>query len=108
MRAVKLEDDSDYHLVISDPKTGGTMIVELIHPDCVAEGGSNPRPLFLHARQAFAAACGTPATGFRGANGSARVTGVGFFDFIHGQTGVAPNGIELHPVLDFEGRCQSE
>jgi hypothetical protein len=28
------------------------------------------------------------------------VTGVGFFDFLHGQTGVAPNGIELHPVLD--------
>src|SRR6059036_1361944 len=29
------------------------------------------------------------------------VTGVGFFDFLHGQTGVAPNGIELHPVLGF-------
>jgi hypothetical protein len=28
------------------------------------------------------------------------VTGVGFFDFIHGQTGVAPNGIELHPILN--------
>ena len=31
----------------------------------------------------------------------AQVTGVAFFDFLHGQTGVAPNGIELHPVLDF-------
>jgi hypothetical protein len=31
--------------------------------------------------------------------GRARVTGVAFFDFLHGQTGVAPNGIELHPVL---------
>jgi hypothetical protein len=29
------------------------------------------------------------------------VTGVAFFDFLHGQTGVAPNGIELHPVLGF-------
>jgi hypothetical protein len=28
------------------------------------------------------------------------VTGVGFFDFMHEQRGVAPNGIELHPVLD--------
>jgi hypothetical protein len=27
------------------------------------------------------------------------VRGVGFFDKIHGQTGVARNGIELHPVL---------
>jgi hypothetical protein len=33
----------------------------------------------------------------------ASVTGVAFFDFQHGQTGVAPNGIELHPILGF--RC---
>jgi hypothetical protein len=31
----------------------------------------------------------------------ARVTGVAFFDFDHGQTGVAPNAIELHPILAF-------
>jgi Peptidase family S58 len=30
------------------------------------------------------------------------VTGVGFFDFAHGQTGLAPNCIELHPVLAFD------
>src|SRR5439155_9710638 len=29
------------------------------------------------------------------------LSGVGFFDFLHGQTGVAPNGIELHPVVGF-------
>jgi hypothetical protein len=27
------------------------------------------------------------------------ITGVGFYDFQHGQNGVAPNAIELHPVL---------
>jgi hypothetical protein len=27
------------------------------------------------------------------------VGGVGMFDFLHGQTGVAPNGIEVHPIL---------
>ena len=27
------------------------------------------------------------------------ITGVGFFDTIHSQTGVARNGFELHPVL---------
>ena len=32
---------------------------------------------------------------------TARVVGVAFFDFKHGQTGVAPNAIELHPLLDF-------
>jgi hypothetical protein len=31
------------------------------------------------------------------------ITGVAFFDFQHGQTGVAPNGIELRPILAF--RC---
>ena len=33
----------------------------------------------------------------------ADVTGVAFFDYDHGQTGVAPNAIELHPILVF--RC---
>ena len=32
-------------------------------------------------------------------NGRATLGGVGFFDRPHGQTGVAPNGIELRPVL---------
>jgi hypothetical protein len=32
----------------------------------------------------------------------ARITGVGFFDRVHGQLGIAPNGIELHPVIDIE------
>jgi len=28
------------------------------------------------------------------------ITGVGFFDYLHRQRGVALNGIKLHPVLD--------
>jgi hypothetical protein len=32
------------------------------------------------------------------------VTGVGFFDFAHGQIGRAPNSTELHPVIRFEFR----
>ena len=52
------------------------------------------------ARSAIIAACGQPSSShFTDLNGTATVTGVGFFDVIHGQTGVAPNGIELHPVL---------
>src|SRR5260370_37385818 len=30
------------------------------------------------------------------------VTGVGFFDKVHGQMGVAKNGIEIHPILAIE------
>jgi hypothetical protein len=33
---------------------------------------------------------------------SARITGIGFFDRAHGQTGAAPNVIELHAVLKVE------
>ena len=32
----------------------------------------------------------------------ARITGVGFFDRFHHQTGAAPNVLELHPVLRVE------
>jgi hypothetical protein len=31
----------------------------------------------------------------------ARVVGVAFFDYYHGQRGVAPNVIELHPILGY-------
>ncbi len=31
-----------------------------------------------------------------------QITGIGFFDFLHGQAGVAPNGIEIHPILDIQ------
>ncbi|HEX4629281.1 MAG TPA: hypothetical protein VH137_10885, partial [Gemmatimonadales bacterium] len=34
-----------------------------------------------------------------GARPLVRITGVGFFDFRHGQRGLAPNAIELHPVI---------
>ncbi len=93
----KRESDSDYHLVLSD-ENGNTMIVEIPSPGCV---GVNS-PFFDaigSARASFDAELHATSS-FRTANIPVRVTGVGFFDFLHGQTGVAPNGIELHPVLD--------
>ena len=61
------------------------------------------------ARSALIAACGQPSSSsFHQLQGTATVTGVGFFDILHGQTGVAPNGIELHPVLRLSGlNCQA-
>jgi hypothetical protein len=59
------------------------------------------------ARSAFIRACGVPThSGFDLLRGTATITGVGFFDFWHGQNGVAPNAIELHPVLGFSGTCR--
>ncbi len=35
-------------------------------------------------------------------DGIYRIVGVGFVDFPHGETGKAPNNIELHPILSIE------
>jgi hypothetical protein len=103
---MKLETDSDIHLVIADAtRTGATMIAELPSSSCTAGATPKARLEMRNARKAFVASCGAPTGSFRRLSGTATVTGVGFFDQIHGQTGVAPNGIELHPVVGFSGRC---
>ena len=106
----KLEQDQDYHLVLADANHE-TMIVEIPDPGVV-----DPSSLFLSkitgARQAFDARFGqqiqalkalaqpnTPAAMIVHVTVPVHVTGIGFFDFIHGQAGVAPNGVELHPIL---------
>ncbi|HEY2325463.1 MAG TPA: hypothetical protein VGJ82_21575, partial [Thermoanaerobaculia bacterium] len=93
----KLESDSDYHLVLSDA-SGNTMIAEIPSPNCVG-AGSPFGPGIQAARNAFDAKYNV-TTSFQTANVPVAVKGVGFFDFLHGQTGVAPNGIELHAILD--------
>jgi hypothetical protein len=85
------EDDGDLHLVLSDGTH--TMIAEA--PTAACNTGATPyrRNQMEHAR-ATVRICN-----------SAQLTGVAFFDFFHHQTGVAPNEIELHPLLAF--RCLS-
>jgi hypothetical protein len=99
----KRETDRDIHLVIADPNNRQhTMIVEL--PDVVCRGPANSvkRAQMLAARQAFERRCGVPSRSHFGRlRGNAVITGAGFFDRLHHQRGVAPNGIELHPVLSF-------
>jgi hypothetical protein len=95
----KLEADSDYHLVLSDGP-GHTMISEIPDPACV--GSTSPLTSSIQKARGEFDAKYTPTTSFQTANVPVTVTGVGFFDFLHGQTGVAPNGIELHAVLDVQ------
>ena len=95
----KLENDSDIHLVLQDA-SGLTMIAEIPAPACV--GASSPFASGIaNARSEFTAVY-TPTTSFQTVSVPVKVTGVGMFDFLHGQTGVAPNGIELHPVIDIQ------
>jgi len=96
----KQEDDSDYHLVLSDAG-GRTMIAEIPAPECV--GTASPfLPAIRAVRAAFTAAFHPTTASFQRINLKVHVTGVGFFDFKHGQSGVAPNAIELHPILSIQ------
>jgi hypothetical protein len=95
--AFKLEADSDYHLVIANGDR--TMIVEIPLPSYVSPGPDLLRAGIATARQEFQARY-QPGPSIQHVNVPVTVTGVGFFDFLHGQYGVAPNGIELHSVLN--------
>lgn len=96
--AFKLEADQDIHVVIAGD-SGQTMIAELPDPRCAA--GSRVAEQLSSVRAAFIRMFGRPTPRMRRLRTPVRVTitGVGFFDKIHGQAGVAPNGVELHPVL---------
>jgi hypothetical protein len=85
----KYEADSDVHLVLRD-EAGNTMIGEIPLPTCV----NGPSPWLDQITAARAQFDEWPRLGK-----PCVVTGVCLFDFAHGQTGVAPNAVELHPVL---------
>jgi hypothetical protein len=93
----KKEDDVDYHIVVKDGSGTNTVITEVPCPCCAI--GSPFESRIDSARTAFDSRL-TAQTFFQNPNIPVRITGVGFFDFLHGQTGVAPNGIELHAILD--------
>ncbi len=94
MSMIKLETDSDYHIVVSDGSN--TMIVEIPYPGC--DQGSAWSCFIQNARSTVDAKFSVSSSPQYPAQ-TVTVRGVGFFDSNHGQTGVAPNAIELHPVL---------
>jgi hypothetical protein len=88
---VRPEADSDLHVVLQSGRNH--MITEAPSQSC--DRHATPlRRRQMHVARNHVRLCAR-----------ARVTGVAFFDFPHGQTGVAPNAIELHPILGF--RCLS-
>ena len=95
------EDDGDYHLVLTD-RHGRTIIAEIPDPKCVASI-SPLRAAIRTARTHMDAHFGV-TSGFKVANQRVLVRGVGFFDYFHGQTGMAPNDLELHPVTGLHFR----
>lgn len=104
----KREADEDFHIVIADleqPKA--TMVVEMPAGDCMptTDGGSlvpaSLRNDAVKLQASWQARFGKAIPKFKPVAGHIKVeiTGIGFFDFLHGQTGVAPNGFELHRVI---------
>lgn len=100
----KKEIDRDFHIVIADPDDQKvTMVVEIPAGGCAAPGPFSGQTdgIFAALQEGFSRDFGAPASKFRRLAKPipVDVRGVGFFDFIHGQTGVAKNGFELHPVI---------
>lgn len=96
------ESDHDFHLVIADLNSPShTMIVEPPDATCSDACASNFGNYYTSVRAKLTNCFGQAPSGFTNlpAGVVADLTGVGFFDALHGQTGVAPNGVELHPLL---------
>jgi len=106
----RIEEDGDIHLVIRSKYPGEQMIVEFPNVACKGARVSKQKTEMEQARSDFATLCGLDAWATRKQRaspkklvGTASIVGVGFFDLKHPrpQSGVAPNNIELHPVLEF-------
>ena len=96
--------DGTIHLVIAARNDrNDTMIVQFPADRCV--DSSFRRPEMRRARARSLDACGPIPQGFTELTGNVVIRGVGFWDEVHGQRGVAPNGLELHPALSFQGSC---
>jgi hypothetical protein len=101
------ESDRDFHLVLADPTdVKATMVAEIPDPQCNRVCESKQVGQIAAARASFLARFGTGATqrslGKLDPPVPVVVTGVGFWDLFHGQTGMAPNGLELHPIMQIE------
>ena len=99
---VKTEKDRDYHIVLLDPEDKEWhMVVEVVDPRCPGAKMSDNKPLLDAAHEAFDDALGEG--GLDSLHDTrVRVRGVGFYDRWHGQTGMAENCLELHPIVHFE------
>lgn len=91
----KLEEDSDIHLILFD--RAHYLIAEMPLGSCLPRA-TRDRKAIIRARATFINRCGQPTSGWQSLGAVAYISGVGFWDFPHGQSGHAPNYAELHPV----------
>lgn len=87
--------DGDVHLVLAD-EHGHTMIAEAAPPFCT-DAKSPWRDGIVAVRALVDREIPFVVMGWD--HRTVSLAGPGYLDFRHGQTGVAPNGIEIHPVM---------
>lgn len=95
----KAESDNDYHLVLSDGTH--TLIGEIPDPACAAAASSAYVSQYVAARNFIDTYIGTGSYSYVNI-APVEVYGVAFVDPPHGQTGAAPNNLELHPILSIK------
>lgn len=89
LREVLPETDGDVHLILADTgSVPATLVAEI--PDSACAVGSQFAARYAAARRDLRTA---------GPGALVEIEGVGFFDYRHGQRGMAENGFELHPVV---------
>lgn len=103
----KKQADKDFHVIIAQSNYyARTMIIEFPDPQCANVCSSGFLEQMRQSRQDFVDRFGEPPTSYFKKPARpvlVEVTGVGFFDRMHGQIGMAmPSGVELHPVLSFK------
>jgi hypothetical protein len=94
--------DRDFHVVLAQVNhPSKTMVVEFTDPDCARVCSSEFLEQMRQAREDFIEKVGQPTGSFKEPEETIviEVVGIGFFDRLHGQRGMAPSGIEIHPVL---------
>jgi hypothetical protein len=91
----KLEANGDIHLILFDG--GDYMIAKLPSPACVPKR-SRKRRAIVSTRRIFESSCGPVTDRWQFLGAVVTITGVGFWDYPHGQRGHARNYAELHPV----------
>ena len=95
------EDDDDYHLVLKSGKK--TMIGEIPSDECIEDSPAPFKAMIKQARADLDAYLDLPGNHASNMNARVRLTGIGFFDRVHGGIGqVKKNGIELHPIIKIE------
>jgi hypothetical protein len=91
----KLEPDGSIHLVLFD--ANDYMVAEMPSPLCLP-ATARDREAVADVRRAFEARCGEATPSWRNLGAVVSITGVGLWDYPHGQRGHARNYAALSPV----------